>query len=105
MMRRVVVGGGTAAELWLARHHRSGVSRGAYYGNSAGTVATTEEGVTLWSLRIRHADYGYNPSTGTYRRGATVSNGYGSQSVGQAYNPKNGAYGQTQQVQCQWKLG
>ena len=39
----------------------------------------------------------YNPSTGTYARGATASNAYGSQSAGQAYNPKTGAYGATEQ--------
>ena len=52
----------------------------------------------LWSQRLR-ARYstGYNPSTGTYARGGTVSNGYGSQSAGQAYNPKTGAYGATEQ--------
>jgi hypothetical protein len=57
---------------------------GSYYGNPAWNGAA-------------HYSAGYNPSTGTYARGATVSNGYGTQSVGQAYNPKTGAYAQTQQ--------
>ena len=40
---------------------------------------------------------GYNPSTGTYARGASTSTAYGTQKVGQAYNPYTGAYGATHQ--------
>jgi hypothetical protein len=65
---------------------------GAYYGNSA-----WHGGYYGSSGGAAHYSSGYNSATGTYARGATVSNGYGSQSVGQAYNPKTGAYGQTQQ--------
>jgi hypothetical protein len=71
---------------------------GAYYGNSAwhgGYYGSS--GSYYGSNGAAHYSSGYNPSTGTYARGATVSNGYGSQSVGQAYNPKTGAYGTTEQ--------
>jgi hypothetical protein len=69
-----------------------------YYGNSAwhgGYYGSS--GSAYGPNGAAHYSSGYNPSTGTYARGATVSNGYGSQSVGQAYNPKTGAYGTTQQ--------
>ena len=62
---------------------------GAYYGNSAWHGG-------YYGSSARYSS-GYNPSTGTYARGATVSNGYGSQSVGQAYNPRTGASATTQQ--------
>jgi len=62
---------------------------GPYYGNSAWHGG--------YYGGAAHYRSGYNPSTGTYARSATVSNRYGSQSVGQAYNPRTGAYGQTQQ--------
>jgi uncharacterized protein DUF3300 len=71
---------------------------GAYYGNAAwhgGYYGSS--GSAYGPNGAAHYSSGYNPSTGTYARGATVSNGYGSQSVGQAYNPKTGAYGTTQQ--------
>ena len=51
----------------------------------------------LWSIRQRTLQPGYNPSTGTYARGASTSTAYGTQRVGQAYNPNTGAYGATHQ--------
>jgi len=72
---------------------------GAYYGNSAwhgGYYGSSRSAYGAYGGSA-HYSSGYNASTGTYARGGTVSNGYGSQSVGQAYNPKTGAYGQTQQ--------
>ena len=39
----------------------------------------------------------YNPSTGTYARGATTSNAYGTTSAAQAYNPRTGASASTVQ--------
>jgi hypothetical protein len=71
---------------------------GAYYGNNAwhgGSYGSS--GSAYGHNGAAHYSSGYNPSTGTYARGATVSNGYGSQSVGQAYNPKTGASAATQQ--------
>jgi hypothetical protein len=62
---------------------------GGYYGSSA--VAYGPNGVA-------RAGTAYNPSTGTYARGASVSNAYGTQKVGQAYNPNTGAYAATHQT-------
>jgi len=75
-------------------HGTAVVYRGAsYYGNSAwhgGYYGSNGPAVGRYSA-------GYNPSTGTYARGATVSNGYGSASAGQAYNPRTGASAATVQ--------
>jgi hypothetical protein len=59
---------------------------GAYYGNTAW------RGAAYGPNGAAHYGAGYNSATGTYARGATVSNGYGSASAGQAYNPKTGTY-------------
>ena len=65
-----------------------------YYGNSVWRGSRS----SVYGVNgAAHYGTGYNPSTGTYARGATVSNGYGSASAGQAYNPRTGAYGATQQ--------
>ena len=61
---------------------------GAYYGNTAW------RGAAYGPYGSAHYGAGYNSATGTYARGATVSNGYGSASAGQAYNPKTGTYAQ-----------
>jgi hypothetical protein len=63
--------------------------RGGYYGSSAGAYGP---------YGSAHASAGYNPSTGTYARGASTSTAYGHQAVGQAYNPNTGAYGATHQA-------
>jgi uncharacterized protein DUF3300 len=71
---------------------------GAYYGNSAWHGGYYGNSVSHYgaygSARVGN---GYNPSTGTYARGATVSNGYGTASAGQAYNPRTGASASTVQ--------
>jgi len=54
-----------------------------YYGNAAW------HGGYYGSARAGTA---YNPSTGTYARGASVSTPYGTRSAGQAYNPSTGTY-------------
>lgn len=59
---------------------------GAYYGNAAW------HGGYYGSGGVAHYGAGYNSATGTYARGATVSNGYGTASAGQAYNPSTGTY-------------
>jgi hypothetical protein len=71
---------------------------GAYYGNAAwhGGYYGSSRSVYGVNGAARYG-VGYNPSTGTYARGATVATPYGKQSVGQAYNPRTGAYGQTHQ--------
>jgi Protein of unknown function (DUF3300) len=61
---------------------------GAYYGNTAW------RGAAYGPNGAAHYGAGYNSATGTYARGATVSNGYGSASAGQAYNPRTGTYAQ-----------
>jgi hypothetical protein len=72
---------------------------GAYYGNNAWHGGYYGSSGSAYGPKGGAAHYssGYNPSTWTYARGGTVSNGYGSQSVGQAYNPKTGTYAATQQ--------
>jgi hypothetical protein len=71
---------------------------GAYYGNSAWHGGYYGNSVSHYgAYGSAHASNGYNPSTGTYARGATVSNGYGSASAGQAYNPRTGASASTVQ--------
>ena len=60
---------------------------GAYYGNSAwhgGYYGTAGYGGVYATSN--------NPSTGTYTRGGTISNGYASASAGAAYNPSTGTY-------------
>jgi len=72
---------------------------GTYYGNSAwhgGYYGTSASAYGAYGGSA-HASTGYNPSTGTYARGATASNGYGSVSAGQAYNPHTGASASTVQ--------
>ena len=64
---------------------------GAYYGNAAW------HGGYYGSGGAAHYSTGYNPSTGTVARGGTVSNGYGTASAGQAYNPRTGASAATVQ--------
>src|SRR5438105_3904475 len=68
-----------------------------WHSNTVVYKSTTYYGNSAWHGGVSHYSAGYNPSTGTYARGATVSNGYGSASAGQAYNPKTGAYGATVQ--------
>ena len=67
---------------------------GSYYGNSAWHGGYYGNG---GPPRVSHYGTSYNPSTGTYARGGTVSNGYGSVSAGQAYNPRTGASASTVQ--------
>jgi hypothetical protein len=62
---------------------------GGYYGSSA--TAYGPNGAARYGA-------GYNPSTGTYARGASTTTAYGTQKVGQAYNPSTGAYGSTHQA-------
>ena len=81
--------------------------RGGYYGGPAyahygtgynpSTGAFARGGTVSNGYGSVSAGKSYNPSTGTYARGASVSTPYGSQSAAQAYNPRTGAYGQTQQ--------
>src|SRR5271170_8407404 len=72
---------------------------GAYYGNSAWHGGYYGSSGSYYGPNgSAHASSGYNPSTGTYARGASTQTAYGKQSVGQAYNPSTGAYAQTHQT-------
>jgi len=82
---------GWGYSYWNCNWHSTTVvyHGGAYYGNAAwhgGYYGTAGYGGTA------HYGTSYNPSTGTYARGGTVSNGYGSASAGKAYNPSTGTY-------------
>jgi Protein of unknown function (DUF3300) len=71
---------------------------GAYYGNSAWHGGYYGSRATAYGPNgVARAGSGYNPSTGTYARGASTTTAYGTQKVGQAYNPSTGAYGSTHQ--------
>ena len=71
---------------------------GAYYGNAAWHGGYYGSSSSYYGrYGSAHASAGYNPSTGTYARGASASTAYGTQRVGQAYNPYTGAYGATHQ--------
>lgn len=71
---------------------------GAYYGNSAWHGGYYGSSASAYGpYGSAHAASGYNPSTGTFARGASTSTAYGTQRVGQAYNPYTGAYGATHQ--------
>ena len=72
---------------------------GAYYGNAAwhgGFYGTS--GGAFGPYGSARWGSGYNPSTGTFARGATTSTAYGNRAAGQAYNPYAGAYGATRQA-------
>jgi hypothetical protein len=72
---------------------------GAYYGNNAWHGGYYGSSATAYGVNgSASAARGYNPSTGTYARGASTSTAYGTQKVGQAYNPSTGAYGATHQA-------
>lgn len=71
----------------------------SYYGNSAWHGGYYGSSATAYGPNgVARAGAAYNPSTGTYARGASVSNGFGTSAVGQAYNPNTGAYAATHQT-------
>src|SRR5277367_630456 len=59
-----------------AAYYGDSAWHGGYYGSSASAYG---------AYGSAHASEGYNPSTGTYARGASTSTAYGTQKVGQAY--------------------
>ena len=79
---------GGAAYYHGAAYYGNDAWHGGYYGTSGGAYG---------AYGSAHYSQGYNPSTGTYARGASTSTAYGTQRVGQAYNPYTGAYGATHQ--------
>jgi uncharacterized protein DUF3300 len=71
----------------------------SYYGNSAWHGGYYGSSVTAYGPNgVAKAGTAYNPSTGTYARGASTTTAYGTQKVGQAYNPNTGAYAATHQA-------
>ena len=71
----------------------------SYYGNNAWHGGYYGSSATAYGPNgVARAGAAYNPSTGTYARGASTSTAYGSQAVGQAYNPNTGAYAATHQA-------
>jgi Protein of unknown function (DUF3300) len=72
-----------------ATYYGNNAWHGGYYGSS--TTAVGPYGAA-------RAGTAYNPSTGTYARGAETVTPYGTQKAGQAYNPNTGAYAQTHQT-------
>jgi hypothetical protein len=75
-------------------YHSSG-----YYGNSAWHGGYYGSSATAYGPNgMAKAGSAYNPSTGTYARGASTTTAYGTQKVGQAYNPNTGAYATTHQT-------
>ncbi|WP_353073276.1 DUF3300 domain-containing protein [Tunturiibacter gelidiferens] len=75
-------------------YHSSG-----YYGNSAWHGGYYGSSATAHGPNgVARAGTAYNPSTGTYARGASTTTAYGTQKVGQAYNPNTGAYAATHQA-------
>jgi Protein of unknown function (DUF3300) len=72
---------------------------GAYYGNNAWHGGYYGSSATAYGPNgAAKAGTAYNPSTGTYARGAETATPYGTQKAGQAYNPNTGAYAQTHQT-------
>jgi hypothetical protein len=71
----------------------------SYYGNNAWHGGYYGSSATAYGPNgVAKAGNAYNPSTGTYARGASTTTAYGTQKVGQAYNPNTGAYGATHQA-------
>src|SRR5580704_9797784 len=70
-----------------------------YYGNSAWHGGYYGSSATAYGPNgVARAGTAYNPSIGTYARGASTTTAYGTQKVGQAYNPNTGAYAATHQA-------
>jgi hypothetical protein len=80
---------GGAVVYGSSTYYGNNAWHGGYYGSS--TTAVGPNGAA-------RAGTAYNPSTGTYARGAETVTPYGTQKAGQAYNPNTGAYAQTHQT-------
>lgn len=81
---------GWGYSYWNCNWHGGAVvyRSNVYYGNSAWHGGSYGYG-PYGTARVGAA---YNPSTGTYARGASVATPYGTRSAGQAYNPNTGSY-------------
>jgi len=86
---------------WNCNWHGGAVvyGGGAYYGNNAWHGGYYGSSATAYGPNgVARAGNAYNPSTGTYARGGSVSTPYGRTAAGQAYNPNTGAYAATHQT-------
>lgn len=92
---------GWGYSYWGCNWHGGAVvyNRNVYYGNNAWHGGYYGSSATAYGpYGTAHAAAAYNPSTGTYARGGSVSTPYGSAGAAQAYNPSTGAYGATHQT-------
>ena len=92
---------GWSYSYWNCNWHGGAVvyRSGAYYGNNAWHGGYYGSSATAYGPNgVARAGTAYNPSTGTYARGGSVSTPYGSAAAGQAYNPRTGASGSTYQT-------
>jgi len=92
---------GWGYSYWNCNWHGGAVvyGGGAYYGNNAWHGGYYGSSATAYGPNgVAHAANGYNPSTGTYARGGSVSTPYGRSAAGQAYNPNTGAYAASHQT-------
>jgi len=92
---------GWGYSYWNCNWHGGAVvyGGGTYYGNNAWHGGYYGSSATAYGPNgVARAGNAYNPSTGTYARGGSVSTPYGSAAAGQAYNPNTGAYAATHQT-------
>ncbi|HEX8814074.1 MAG TPA: DUF3300 domain-containing protein [Terriglobales bacterium] len=92
---------GWSYSSWNCNWHGGTVVYGStsYYGNNAWHGGYYGSSATAYGPNgTAHATTAYNPSTGTYARGGSVSTPYGTSGAAQAYNPNTGAYAQTHQT-------
>jgi len=92
---------GWGYSYWNCNWHGGAVvyRNNVYYGNNAWHGGYYGSSATAYGPNgVARAGTAYNPSTGTYARGASTTTAYGTQKVGQAYNPNTGAYGATHQA-------
>ena len=92
---------GWSYSYWNCNWHGGAVVYGhtTYYGNNAWHGGYYGSSATAYGPNgVARAGTAYNPSTGTYARGAETATPYGSQRAGQAYNPETGAYAATHQA-------
>ncbi|WP_353065510.1 DUF3300 domain-containing protein [Tunturibacter psychrotolerans] len=92
---------GWGYSYWNCNWHGGAVvyRSNTYYGNNAWHGGYYGSSATAYGPNgVARAGNAYNPSTGTYARGASTTTAYGTQKVGQAYNPNTGAYAATHQA-------
>ena len=92
---------GWGYSYWGCNWHGGTVvyNNNVFYGNNAWHGGAYGSSVTAYGPNgVARAGTAYNPSTGTYARGGSVSTPYGTTGAAQAYNPNTGAYAATHQT-------